>query len=137
MKTYLAGPMSGYPEYNYPLFREVEGYLLMRGYDIVSPVNCVAEGENDWKVCMRACIIAMLRCDRVFLLSGWKKSKGATIEVFIAAALEMDFAEIRESTVNPAFYDVWPIKLNKRDALLHLVEAHLPGWLRGLGVLVS
>ena len=39
MKLYIAGPMTGYPEWNFPAFREAARELRMRDFEMVSPAE--------------------------------------------------------------------------------------------------
>ncbi len=39
IKWYLAGPMTGIPQFNYPLFDSVSAELRASGYDITSPAE--------------------------------------------------------------------------------------------------
>jgi hypothetical protein len=81
---YLAGPMSGLPEFNYPAFRLAAKLLRNRGYKIWSPAE-----ENDthltFNTCMKKDLNSVVNlCKGILLLNGWKKSLGANIETFAA-----------------------------------------------------
>jgi nucleoside 2-deoxyribosyltransferase len=93
MKLYLAGPMTGYPEHNWPLFRQKAAELREAGYEVVDASTCngtykeaLAKGYLE---CMKTDLQAMLTCDGVALLPGWESSKGACIEQGLASALGM------------------------------------------------
>lgn len=100
---YLAGPMSGYPEYNYPLFESTQRELQSHGLTIESPhTNPWPEreagrraedrgfdGEELWQFMMRAALRQLLRCQGIILLKGWTESRGALVESNIAGALRM------------------------------------------------
>ena len=82
---YVSGPMTGYLELNRPLFNKVANKLLDYGYRVVNPA-WFADGL--WKYCLiRDLIIMLLFCNKVALLPGWKKSKGAQLEVAVAKKL--------------------------------------------------
>lgn len=96
MKVYIAGPMSGLPDLNYPAFMAAEEYLRQSGYEVVNPARNHAPGF-DWKDYMRISIRQVMECDVIALLPGWSSSKGAVLEHRIAVALEMPVLTITES----------------------------------------
>lgn len=91
MKLYLAGPMSGYPEHNFPLFLSRTAELRAKGYDILSPAEIEPnpDGESTWVYYMRKCVVMVAQSDAVAVLPGWENSRGATVEVGLARNLEM------------------------------------------------
>ncbi|WP_153135155.1 DUF4406 domain-containing protein [Paraburkholderia agricolaris] len=80
MKLYLAGPMTGYPELNFPLFHAEAARLRALGFEIVNPAELNDGNDDDWLACMRVDIKAAVDCDGVALLPGWEHSRGAPIE---------------------------------------------------------
>jgi nucleoside 2-deoxyribosyltransferase len=96
MKLYIAGPMSGYPEFNFPMFREAAKHLREEGYEVVSPQEMDEEldgfdgtGEHpnpDHKIYMARDLPRVVECDGIYLLPGWSQSKGALAELFTAIA---------------------------------------------------
>jgi hypothetical protein len=90
MRWYLAGPMSGYPESNYPAFGEAAKFLRSIGYDIVSPHETKpVQDDSRWQECIRHDISTLATCHGIVLLSGWSRSKGARLELTIATQLGM------------------------------------------------
>ena len=107
MKIYLAGPMRGLPEFNFPAFFAAAGVLRALGHEVFSPAerDQAKHGDGIWKgmsgdlgeaaqkgfslrdalgadtawICANAEVIAML--------PGWKKSKGARAEKALGEAL--------------------------------------------------
>ena len=86
-RLYLAGPMTGLPDLNFPLFTSEAARLRSLGYEIVNPAEINADPKADWLACMRADIKQLVDCDGVATLPGWVKSRGASIEVGIAYGL--------------------------------------------------
>lgn len=87
MKLYLAGPMTGIPELNYPLFISEAARLRALGYEVVSPAEINAGKEDGWVPCMRRDIPELVKCDGIALLPGWTQSRGAKVEHYVAAHL--------------------------------------------------
>lgn len=92
-RIYIAGPMRGLPQYNYPAFNAAEEWLELQGLEVVNPVDTsnnhgtpdqieadpdllfdVMESEKREIEC----------CDAIYLLKGWEKSVGARCELKVA-----------------------------------------------------
>jgi hypothetical protein len=102
MRIYLAGPMRGLKDWNFPAFDEAErlwraaehqpfspaatcrvlGYALGDGTDPAAPVD-MAHLRHVMSVDI-ACVMA---ADAIGLLSGWENSTGATLELALAQFL--------------------------------------------------
>ncbi len=89
MKLYVAGPMTGLPDYNYPAFHAAEAELRAAGYDVANPASIGVQDGWEWQDYMRAGLRLMLDCDGIALLDGWHASRGAQIELRLAMALGM------------------------------------------------
>ena len=103
---YLAGPMRGIPEFNFPAFRDATKQLRKAKYTIFSPhEQDERDGYNwdgstgsqedldaqDFNIAISLLrdieIIAAPLCVGVIALPEWYKSRGATAEVSFALAL--------------------------------------------------
>jgi len=84
-KVYISGPMTGIKDFNFPAFNKVADKLRAEGYEVLNPAEH-GTGE-DWDYYMRKDIKMVADCDMVVVLEGWSKSRGAKIEVFLAAQL--------------------------------------------------
>lgn len=87
---YISGPMTGYPEYNFPAFRHAE--QVLRRYDLVRIENPARHPQIEgwsWQDYMRRALQQMLVSDHVVVLPGWTQSQGAQWEVRIARMLGM------------------------------------------------
>jgi len=85
-RVYCAGPMTGYPELNYPAFHAAAARLREQGYEVVSPAE-LNPIETGYQEAMRVNIRALIECDHITFLDGWEESKGATLERHIAEVL--------------------------------------------------
>lgn len=97
--VYIAGPMSGLPDYNYPAFNTAAAWLRVEGHEPLNPVDTEAlnvTGETrSWDWYMRHALGMVIRADGIALLPGWETSKGATLEHFVALQLGMDIRPLK------------------------------------------
>lgn len=101
-RIYVAGPMSGLPEFNYPAFNAAASRLRSEGYQVENPANNPAPACGTWRGYMRMALQQMLKCDRIHLLPGWEKSRGAMFEKLTAETLGMTITfEPEEPVVAP------------------------------------
>lgn len=93
--AYLAGPMRGIHEYNFPAFYAAAAALRAHGLDVWSPAeNDVNQDGFDpakdtahpMRHYMKRDLPAVLNADMVCVLPGWEKSQGAQLEVHVARA---------------------------------------------------
>lgn len=111
MKLYLAGPMTGIPQFNFPAFDEAASNLRMvlggDGVDVVSPAEIddpatraaalaskdgapgsgTTSGETWGDFLSRDVKLVADEVDAVMVLPGWENSKGARLEVFVARSV--------------------------------------------------
>ncbi len=88
---YIAGPMTGLPDYNRPAFYEAAKSWEEQGYAVLNPaVPDKSLDDSDWVGYMRRSLQNLLVCDKVVFLPGWELSRGARLEHQIAQALEME-----------------------------------------------
>lgn len=104
MKLYLAGPMTGIPQFNYPAFIDAAKRLRDQGYDIVSPAELDSEkmqaaalqspdgalvsgglsGQTWGQILARDVHLIADKVDGIIFLENWVKSRGARLEAFVA-----------------------------------------------------
>ena len=89
---YIAGPMRGYHEWNFPAFDEAAEYLRSVGHEPISPAHLdrlrgfnekdpsTAFSREQWWVAMRRDYAAIILSDALMLLPGWERSEGARLE---------------------------------------------------------
>ena len=97
---YLAGPMTGWPDFNYPAFNAAAAALRGQGHAVYNPTEFPYDGpledfpireafsEYTRFICLEACTIA--------LLPGWEKSKGAVAEHALAVRLGLEIIHLEE-----------------------------------------
>ncbi len=87
MKVYLAGPMRGLPDFNFPEFYRHAHALRKEGHEVFNPAEIGIHQDNirqifavemDW-LCREA--------EAVALMPGWSESLGARAELALARAL--------------------------------------------------
>ncbi len=96
-KIYLAGPMTGYQQYNFHAFITAEEVIKALGWQVISPARMDIERgfnpiENPNAVftddmlteAIRRNVDAILECQAIAMMDGWANSKGATAEFHIA-----------------------------------------------------
>ena len=120
MKWYLAGPMTGIPQFNIPAFDEATGTLRSQGYDIVSPAerdtyetrkgalaSCngdhadLSGAETYGDMLSRDMKILADEVDGIVFLPGWEKSRGAKTEAYIALVMGLKFGTYRDGKLYP------------------------------------
>ena len=82
MRLYLSAPMSGLKDFNRPAMLAAEEQLKRAGFAVVNPARLPAGKTWEWYMC-RA-IKAVMRCDAVAQMDGWRASEGCLIELHVA-----------------------------------------------------
>ena len=90
LRVYIAGPMTGLPEFNFPAFDAMEAALAKTGF--LSVYNPAVLGrlygtDKEHSFYMKKAIERLLTCQAIIALPGWENSKGARLEVSIARML--------------------------------------------------
>jgi hypothetical protein len=95
LKIYVAGPMTGYEEHNFPAFDKAADYLRSFGWDVINPADHDRElgieatdsvDQDTYHQLMRWDLHQVLDADAIAFLPGWKESKGAGHEHYVAQA---------------------------------------------------
>ena len=119
MKLYLAGPMRGIPEFNFPAFHQGAAMLRAAGHIVFCPAerdiektgvdiskgnatgdNAVAEqqhGFNLREALKDDLVFICIEADGIALLPGWENSKGARAEIAAAEALGLRVMTISDA----------------------------------------
>jgi hypothetical protein len=96
---YICGPITGIPDGNRHLFKHVQLFYEKEGFRVINPHELCADiqgsDEDVWSKCMARCMNALCQ-DQVKLmvvLPGSENSRGASLEIQIAAALKIRCVE--------------------------------------------
>lgn len=101
---YLAGPMSGIPQFNFPMFASESARLRAAGFAVISPheLDSQAVQEAAWAstdgalhdgqianetwgdILARDVKVVADQVCGVLVLPGWTRSRGARLETFVA-----------------------------------------------------
>ena len=80
MRIYIAGPMTGLKDLNFPAFHAVAATLRAAGHIAINPAEINPDPNAEWTDCMLADLTALTTCDAIVMLTGWETSPGAQIE---------------------------------------------------------
>ena len=97
-RIYIAGPMTGLPELNYPAFHAAAVVLRAQGHHVENPAENPMPACGSWQGYMRMSLRQISHCDALYMLPGWRSSKGARIEHGLALDLGLevvDFAQVQ------------------------------------------
>jgi hypothetical protein len=104
LTVYLAGPMTGIPQFNFPKFDRIAKELREAGFNVISPAEMddpetrawamastdgaigsgSSKGETWGDFLSRDVKIVADKVEGVVCMDGWEKSRGARLEVFVA-----------------------------------------------------
>jgi len=101
MMIYISGPMTGYKDLNYPAFDEAAAAIRRAAPAGTAAVNPAEVGREidaryslrpggkkpKYEDYLRYCVLRLCCCSHIFFLPGADKSRGASLEKEIAAAL--------------------------------------------------
>lgn len=100
-RIYLAGPMTGLPQFNYPAFQAEAARLRQLGYHVENPAETIATVCGTWTGYMRLALAKLVTCDTIALLPGWMNSKGARLEFAVATTLGMRAVDVDQVSACP------------------------------------
>lgn len=107
-RVYIAGPMTGIPQFNFPAFDDAARDLRAVGHDVVSPAElddpedrAAALASPDGQMhgghhmnktwgdflARDVKLIADDGIEAIYVLSGWSRSRGARLETFVGKAM--------------------------------------------------
>jgi hypothetical protein len=126
--AYVAGPMRGCLDFNFPSFQIAAAALRRVGWTVLSPAERdLAEGFDptlntlegfDVEAAMADDFAMILEADAIVLLPGWEQSKGARAERFVAEKVGKHVLRFSvESSTHTELADPW-------DGNPHLPATH-------------
>src|ERR1700691_2857057 len=110
-KIYLAGPMSGLPQFNFPAFYAAAEKLRADGFEVVSPAELddaedkgaalkskdgnAADAKRSWVdfLARDVKLLADTGIQGIVFLPNWQNSKGAKLEAFVGLLQGFHFWE--------------------------------------------
>ncbi|CAN5834320.1 hypothetical protein BH11GEM2_BH11GEM2_40440 [soil metagenome] len=95
-RIYIAGPMRGYPEHNFPAFNQSAARFRSLGWFVENPVDIgAALANNNPEVpggeYLRADVRVICECSAIALLPAWERSTGARAEVALGISIGLTF----------------------------------------------
>jgi hypothetical protein len=105
IKIFISGPMTGYENYNWDKFNEIERKLKENNIDCINPVNVCKKYKKEkvltslitYNMMIEEQLELLKTCNHILLLDGWNKSIGAKHE--LRTALDNDLIVILEHEV--------------------------------------
>lgn len=92
MKIYLSGPISGIENYkeNFAAAeREARERLSDWEPEIFNPTNIILPKDATHEDYMKICMQELAKCDTIYMMNGWKESRGACREYGYALGKQM------------------------------------------------
>jgi hypothetical protein len=89
MKVYISGQITGLDiDEAKAYFKQAENFLESLGHETVNPFDVLPyHPDTTWEEYMIADIRELFKCDAIYMLHNWEKSKGAKIEKAIAEGM--------------------------------------------------
>lgn len=106
---YIAGPMSGLPEFNFPAFKNAAYVLRCKGWEVHNPAEkdgeavegtqAYADGDHiavqeqgfNFRDAYLWDVQKVIECDAIYMLRGWENSPGARGEHAVAVAMQKHY----------------------------------------------
>ena len=87
MKIYIAGKITGDKHYKRK-FKRAEKLLRSLGHSVMNPAWIVPSDDFEWIDYMQISAAMQKRCEAVYFLKDWEKSRGAQMEFHNCSWLE-------------------------------------------------
>lgn len=93
---YISGPMTGYPDLNFPAFNRAADALRKVGFPVINPADFGVQPGETWAECLKRDVHVLVSCQQVVTLDDWEQSKGARLECHIAVELGIPVTSLVE-----------------------------------------
>ncbi|EAW2469898.1 DUF4406 domain-containing protein [Salmonella enterica] len=87
---YIAGPMTGKPNFNRKKFIEITTLLWAEGHTVLNPA--ILPDGLTYEHYMDISLAMLRGADTIYLLEGWEHSEGAKREFNLAVRLRLDIS---------------------------------------------
>lgn len=95
-KIYIAGPMTGHPDSNFPAFFAAEAKLELDGWVVANPARNEMDNPNSsLRELLKWDFEKVCESDAIYMLPGWEQSGFAIPEWHLAKALQKTYPEYR------------------------------------------
>lgn len=112
-QIYIAGPMTGIPEFNFPAFFEAQRMLEALGWKVWNPAakdeevkldpEAVKTGDDkkaiakgfDFRAAYEWDVLKIIHGNGIYMLKGWEQSPGAVGEWAVARAMKAKFPDFQ------------------------------------------
>lgn len=135
MKVYIAGPMTGIPQFNFPAFANAAALLRAEGMEVISPheqdtpaVQAVAWQSPDGKLDAAGKVggetwgdilakdVKMLAdggIEGIVFLPDWQKSRGARLEATVGLLCKLKFSKLHYTAerFEPVVLEMTPLEV--------------------------
>jgi hypothetical protein len=92
MRTYICGPMTGYPDHNFPAFHAAAREWRERGHIVFNPAEQHGGDPTlPLEVYWRNDVSMILQVEALALLPGWEQSNYGKREILLAQGLGLTF----------------------------------------------
>lgn len=110
-KMYIAGPMTGYEDFNFPAFNRTANMFRGMGWEIFNPAEKESEKGLDFEAKKTGdAVLAIekgfdfrevftwdvskvIESDAIYMLAGWEQSPGARAEHAVATAMKKHYPD--------------------------------------------
>ena len=86
MRIYISGKITGTTDFM-ERFDRIEQELYEEGHEVVNPAreNAHLPKDTSWEGYMAESLKMLCECDAIYLMDGWRESRGAVLEAMVAA----------------------------------------------------